>query len=138
MNSVLPQSETHRIVYNNNNIIGYIVRRQCYVAVPSSNIFHGKSDDDINNMDFPNVHGNVTWASSYEDTMKQYRINCLELNSDHWIIGWDYNHFANMEEMMAGISYGVKPTLDLLKNECISVCNDLARNRDIPCNYSDA
>ena len=126
MNSVLPSNESHRVVYNSNNIVGYIIRRQCYIAVNPDNIFHGKNDDDINSMDFPNVHGNVTWANSYEDTMKQHRINCPELNSNHWIIGWDYNHFGNMEQMMSGLSYGVKPTIELLTKECISVCNDLA------------
>ena len=127
MNSVLPNGETHRVVYNSNNIVGYIIYRQCYVAVPSSNIFHGKNDDDINDMDFPSVHGDVTWTSSYEDTIKKLgNISFPELNSDHWIIGWDYNHFANMNDMMTGLSYGVKPTLDLLKNECISVCNEIA------------
>ena len=126
MNSILPSGETHRVVYNSKNIVGYIIRRQCYVSVPPGNIYYGKDDDDINNMDFPTVHGGVTWASSFENTMRVHRINCPELNSNHWIIGWDYNHFGNMEQMMTGLSYGVKTTLELLKNECISVCNDLA------------
>jgi hypothetical protein len=127
MKSVLPSGEYHRVVYNSNNIVGYIIRRQCYIAVPPSNVFYRKNDDDINSMDFPPVHGGVTWTSSYEDIMKQHKImNFPELKSDHWIIGWDYNHFGNMEQMMTGLSYGVEPTLELLTKECISVCNKLS------------
>ena len=126
MESVLPTSEEYRIVYNNsdNTIIGYIARRQCYVAIPKGHIYYGKTDDEINCSDnFPEVHGNITWAKSVEKTKDIHKFdNYPEIKHDSWIIGWDYNHFANMQQMMNGLSLGIKPTLEILKKECISVC----------------
>jgi len=125
MNSILPPGEDYRVVYRNDDkkIVGYIVRRQCYVTIPKGHIYHGKNDDEINSSDFPSVHGNVTWSASFERTKTNHEFKSYpEIDQDSWIIGWDYNHFGNMKQMMEGLSYGVKPTLELLQNECISVC----------------
>lgn len=127
MSSVLPSGKIYQVVYNQNNIIGFLARRQCYIAVLSEHKYYGKNDDWLNSSDFPQVHGGVTWSYSYgtNPVLKDAIASIPELTAQHWVIGWDYNHFANMEQMMTGLSYGVKPTFELLKNECVDVCKIL-------------
>jgi len=120
--SVLPFSENYRIVYMCNNIIGFIFRRQCGVAIPKGHIYYGKTDNEINCSDyFPEVHGMLTSSISIEEfrRIQSKFATYPEIEQDSWIIGWDYNHFDDTESWL---SYGIKPTLEILKNECISVC----------------
>jgi hypothetical protein len=130
MNSILPSGQIYKIVYNQNNVIGFLARRQCYVAVLPGHQYYEKDDDWLNSSDFPPVHGSVTWTHSYgtHPVLRDAIASIPELTPQHWVIGWDYNHFANMEQMMSGLSYGIKPTFELLKNECIDVCNEITRS----------
>ena len=128
MDSVLPSEQIYKIVYNQDNIIGFLARRQCYVGVLPEHDYHGKDSYWLNSNNFPTVHGGVEWSASYgtKPILKKAIVSILELTAQHWIIGWDYNHFANTKEMMSGLSCGVKPTFELLKKECVDVCNKLA------------
>jgi hypothetical protein len=126
MQGVIPEGE-HRVVFNRDNILGYIINRQVYVAVPPGNMYYGKSDDEINSMDFPEVHGSVIWSGNVEKSLRLGGKTFPELiqKSNHWIIVWAYNHFTSMIQMMSGKSYGVTPTLVMLTNECIRTCEEI-------------
>ncbi len=120
----------HRVVFNRDNILGFIILRVAFIAVPRGNIYYGKSDDDINHMhdpEFPEAHAGSTWSSNIEKFKREFKINFPELRhkSDHWIIGWHYSHFGNMKKMMSGESFGVIPTLRMATDDCIRVCEEI-------------
>lgn len=120
----------HRVVFNRDNILGFIILRLAFIAVPRGNIYYGKSVDDINYMDdpeFPEAHAGINWSSNIKKFKHEFKINFPELiqKSDHWIIGWHYSHFGTTEGAIAGKSFGVIPTLIMATDDCIRVCEEI-------------
>jgi hypothetical protein len=85
MDSVLPSGQIYEIVYNQDNIIGFLARRQCYVGVLPGHVYHGKDSDWLNSNNFPTVHGGVEWSDSYgtNPVPKKAIVSIPELNAQH-------------------------------------------------------
>lgn len=80
------------------------------------------------------VHGGITYYNQNNE-----KFSSLNIPEDYWVIGWDYNHSRNSDEMNKGISYSnikdtdsgsankieskVIPTFEIIKDEVIKACN---------------
>jgi len=128
-NSVLPINVSGQVVFDNNNIVGVVGRRQGYVGVPRGHPWDGVitvDSEECKSLPFPDVHGGVTWSNNIPSS-----IPASHSNKDLYWIGWDYCHYcgssSSSSDMMLGISYGVTPTYNMLRDEVLRVCN--AANR---------
>ena len=125
--TVLPTGVSGQVVFvDSNNIVGVVGRRQGYVGVPRGHSWDGVitvDSGECNSLPFPDVHGGVTWSSNEAPS----NIPASHSTQDLYWIGWDYCHYCGSNDMMMGISYGVRPTFEILRDEVLRVCN--AANR---------
>jgi len=126
-----PTSNPYQIVFEQDGIIGIVAPVHTFVAVGNDSPYHGKDDDEINSMDFPQIHSPVTWSKSYEDTLKVIPIDFPELNADHWLIGWDYLHYGNTASMIRGLQSG-EGSFEIRCSDCIKMCNELIYQQNNP------
>ena len=120
MNSVLPNGQSSAVVFEQDGVVGVVGRRMGYVGVPRSHLWSGVVDDDGRNSDelpFPDVHGGVTWAGPVPSS-----VPAAYAGRDLYWVGWDYNHFCGDNDMRLGLSYGVRPTYAMLRDEVVRVC----------------
>jgi hypothetical protein len=117
--SVLADGETHRIIVNDGEFVGICGRRQGYLAVPPGHAWFGMDTDEqegwVDATDYPEVHGGCTFAKLGRDCDFS-----VFIPADHWVIGWDYMHFCGEGDWVAGLSYGVKPTFEIILNEILA------------------
>jgi hypothetical protein len=126
-----PTSNPYQIVFKQDGIIGIVAPVHAFVAVGNDSPYHGKDDDEINCMDFPQIHSPVTWSKSYEDTLKVIPIDFPELNTNHWLIGWDYLHYGNTASMIRGLQSG-EGSFEIRRSDCIEMCNQLIYQQNNP------
>jgi hypothetical protein len=126
-----PTSNPYQIVFKQDGIIGIVAPVHAFVAVGDDSPYYGKDDDEINGMDFPQIHSPVTWSKSYEDTLKVIPIDFPELNTNHWLIGWDYLHYGNTASMIRGLQSG-EGSFEIRRSDCIKMCNQLIYQQNNP------